>query len=214
MGQLPPGAVTDRQISDPRAVGEVIMRAMNRAGTRNRQVAVAVAGSSVITKVIAMPASLSDNDMEEQIKAEADQYIPYPIDEVNLDFQVLGPNPRDKDSVEVLLAACRKELPAGSWAAGQAETLAGLQGRFIVSLNDRPEVREIFRAYSIRSVSTRYTVSQAAAGRPRATSVRTSTSAAKYSRNTSVAGSTRAKRPARPQRKCWSATPRRRPVRP
>lgn len=106
---LPPGAVTDRQISDPRAVGEVITRALNRAGTRNRQVAVAVAGSSVITKVIGMPATLSDNDMEEQIKAEADQYIPYPIDEVNLDFQVLGPSARDKDNVDVLLAACRKE---------------------------------------------------------------------------------------------------------
>lgn len=106
---LPPNCVTDRQISDPRAVGEVILKAMNRAGTRNRQCAVAVAGSSVISKVIAMPVSLSDNDMEEQIKAEADQYIPYPIDEVNLDFQVLGPSARDKESVDVLLAACRKE---------------------------------------------------------------------------------------------------------
>ncbi|MCX7062215.1 MAG: pilus assembly protein PilM [Nevskia sp.] len=107
--QLPHGAVTDRQITDPKAVAEVITRAINRAGTRNRQAAVAVAGSSVITKVIAMSAALSDNDMEEQIKAEADQYIPYPIDEVNLDFQVLGPSARDRESVDVLLAACRKE---------------------------------------------------------------------------------------------------------
>ncbi len=106
---LPPNCVNDRQITDTRAVGEAILRALNRAGTRNRQCAVAVAGSSVISKVIAMPAALSDNDMEEQIKAEADQYIPYPIDEVNLDFQVLGPSARDKDSVDVLLAACRKE---------------------------------------------------------------------------------------------------------
>lgn len=106
---LPPNCVVDRQIADPRAVGEVILKAMSRAGTRNRQCAVAVAGSSVISKVISMPSSLKDNDMEEQIKAEADQYIPYPIDEVNLDFQVLGPTAHDKESVDVLLAACRKE---------------------------------------------------------------------------------------------------------
>jgi len=106
---LPPSAVTDRQITDPRAVGEVILKALKSSGTRNRQAAVAVAGSSVITKVIGMPAALSDNDMEEQIKAEADQYIPYPIDEVNLDFQIVGPSARDKDTVDVLLAACRKE---------------------------------------------------------------------------------------------------------
>jgi len=61
---LPPSAVTDRQITDPRAVGEVIQKALKSAGTRNRQAAVAVAGSSVITKVIGMPAALSDNDME------------------------------------------------------------------------------------------------------------------------------------------------------
>ena len=106
---LPPNVVNDKQITDPRAVGDVITRALNRAGTRTRQVAVAVAGSSVITKIIGMPQSLKENDMEEQIKAEADQYIPYPIDEVNLDFQVLGPSAREKDTVDVLLAACRKE---------------------------------------------------------------------------------------------------------
>ena len=70
---LPPNCVNDRQITDPRVVGEVILKALGRAGTKNRQCAVAVAGSSVITKVITMPASLKDNDMEEQIKAEADR---------------------------------------------------------------------------------------------------------------------------------------------
>lgn len=106
---LPLNAVTDKQITDPRAVGEAIARAVSRSGSKTKNAAVAVAGSSVITKIISMPASLKENDMEEQIKAEADQYIPYPIDEVNLDFQVLGPAAREKDAVDVLLAACRKE---------------------------------------------------------------------------------------------------------
>lgn len=106
---LPANVVNDKQVVDPKIVGEVIARALARAGTRTRQAAVAVAGASVITKTITMPASLKDNDMEEQIKAEADQYIPYSIDEVNLDFQVIGPTAKDPSSVDVQLAACRKE---------------------------------------------------------------------------------------------------------
>lgn len=106
---LPPNAVTDKQITDPRVVGECIARAVARSGTRTRHAALAVAGASVITKIIQMPASLSESDMEEQIKVEADQYIPYPIEEVNLDFQILGKGDAASGSVDVLLAACRKE---------------------------------------------------------------------------------------------------------
>ena len=107
---LPANVVNDKQITDPKVVGEAIARALNRSGTRTRHAAIAVAGASVITKTISMPASLKDNDMEEQIKAEADQYIPYSLDEVNLDFQVVGASAKDPTSVDVQLAACRKEL--------------------------------------------------------------------------------------------------------
>lgn len=106
---LPLNVVVDKQLTDPKLVGEAIKRAVARSGTRTRNAAIAVAGSSVITKLITMSANLTENDMEEQIKAEADQYIPYPIDEVNMDFQVLGPSAKDKTVVDVLLAACRKE---------------------------------------------------------------------------------------------------------
>lgn len=74
---LPANAVADKQILDPQAVGECIVRAVNRSGTRTRQAALAVSGASVITKIIQMPESLSELDLEEQIKVEADQYIPY-----------------------------------------------------------------------------------------------------------------------------------------
>ncbi|MBI2383761.1 MAG: pilus assembly protein PilM [Gammaproteobacteria bacterium] len=106
---LPPAAVNEKQIADPAAVGDAIQKALSRAGTRTRAAAIAVAGASVITKIIQMPATLSDGEMEEQIKVEADQYIPYPIDEVNVDFQVVGPTEKDPNTVDVLLAACRKE---------------------------------------------------------------------------------------------------------
>ena len=106
---LPPNAVNDKQITDPKVVSEVIARALSRAGTRTKNVACAVSGSSVISKIIQVPAMLKEDEMEDQIKAEADQYIPYPIDEVNLDFQVVGSSGKGGEMADVMLAACRKE---------------------------------------------------------------------------------------------------------
>ncbi len=106
---LPPDAVVEKNIADVEAVGSAISRALTRAGTRTRNAAVAVAGSAVITKVITMPAALSDDEMLEQIQGEADQYIPFPMEEINLDFQVLGPTENDETSVDVMLAASRSE---------------------------------------------------------------------------------------------------------
>lgn len=125
---LPPSAVSDKQIVEPKLVAEAIGRAVARAGTRTRHAAVAVAGTSVISKIIEMPASLSDDNMEEQIRAEADQYIPYPIDEVNIDFEVLGKSPKNTEMVDVLLAACRKEQVEQRCAAVE---LAGLTPRVV-----------------------------------------------------------------------------------
>lgn len=106
---LPPNSVIEKNISDVEAVGDAIKRAVKRSGTRCKHAAAAVAGSAVITKVIAMPANLTEDEMEQQIQLEADQYIPYPLEEVNLDFEVLGPSENDPERVEVLLAASRSE---------------------------------------------------------------------------------------------------------
>jgi len=106
---LPPNSVVEKNIAEIESVGEAIRRAIKRSGTRTRQAAVAVAGSAVITKVISMPASLNDDEMASQIEVEADQYIPYPLDEVNLDHEIIGESERDADRVDVLLAASRKE---------------------------------------------------------------------------------------------------------
>lgn len=107
---LPPNAVVEKNISDVEGVGEAIRKVLTRSRTSLKQAAVAVAGSAVITKVIEMNAGLSDAEMETQIEVEADQYIPYPLDEVAIDFEVLGPSERNpEEEVEVLLAACRKE---------------------------------------------------------------------------------------------------------
>ncbi|MEG3191802.1 pilus assembly protein PilM [Lysobacter sp. D1-1-M9] len=106
---LPPNAVVEKNIVEPEAVGEAIKRAVTRSGSRAKYAAAAVAGSAVITKVIPMPADLDDDDLESQIELEAVNYVPYPIEEVNLDFEVLGPMPNSAESVQVLLAASRAE---------------------------------------------------------------------------------------------------------
>ncbi|ACE83309.1 pilus assembly protein PilM [Cellvibrio japonicus] len=106
---LPPNAVVEKNIADPVAVAEVIRTMVKQSKTKLKHAAVAVAGSAVITKVIDMPAELNEDAMESQIAAEADQYIPFPLEEVALDFEIQGPSPRNPEQVEVLLAACRRE---------------------------------------------------------------------------------------------------------
>jgi type IV pilus assembly protein PilM len=106
---LPSGAVVEKNIADVDAVGKALKNLIRKAGTRTKHAAVAVSGSAVITKVIAMPATLSDREMESQIQLEADQYIPYPLEEVNIDFEVLGPSEKNPEMVDVLLAASRSE---------------------------------------------------------------------------------------------------------
>ena len=106
---LPANSVVDKNIVDENAVGEAIARAVKKSGTRVKDAAVAVAGSAVITKIISMPANLSDDEMEKQIHLEADQYIPFSLEEVNLDFEVIGPSPNNLEQVDVLLAASKNE---------------------------------------------------------------------------------------------------------
>jgi type IV pilus assembly protein PilM len=106
---LPPNAVVEKNIADVEAVGETINKVVQKAGTKAKRAAVAVSGAAVITKIISMASSLSDAEREAQILLEADQYIPYPLEEVNIDFQVLGPSTKNPDMVDVLLAASRSE---------------------------------------------------------------------------------------------------------
>jgi type IV pilus assembly protein PilM len=99
----------EKKIADVQRVGEAIRKAVVRSGTKTKSAAAAVSGSAVITKVISMSATLSDAEMEAQIQLEADQYIPYPLEEVNLDFDVLGPSDAGDNMVDVLIAASRRE---------------------------------------------------------------------------------------------------------
>ena len=106
---LPQDAIIDKSIANIDVIAEAIRAAMKQSGTKVKSACVSVAGSAVMTKIITMPASLSDEEMNEQIMVEADQYVPYSLDEVRLDFEVQNENENNPEMVDVLLAASRKE---------------------------------------------------------------------------------------------------------
>ncbi|NTV09740.1 MAG: pilus assembly protein PilM [Zoogloea sp.] len=120
---LPRDAVSDGNISNLEAVSGAIRRAWKRLATTTRAVALALPASAVITKRIILPAGLREAELEVQVEAEANQYIPFPLDEVNLDFQVLGPAAGHPDEVEVLIAASRKEKVEDRVAAAESAGL-------------------------------------------------------------------------------------------
>ncbi len=107
---LPQNAVVEHQITEVEQVADAVERAVKRSGSKCKNVAVAVPAAHVITKTIKMAANITDQDRQTQIEMEADHYIPYPLDEVNLDYQVLGASESNPEEVDVLLAACRKEI--------------------------------------------------------------------------------------------------------
>lgn len=142
---LLPNSVVEKNITDAELVGEAIGRAVKKSGTRTRTAACAVAGSAVITKVISMPAGLSEDELEIQIQIEADQYIPYPLEEISLDFEVLKLSESDPGKVDVLLAASRSDnvdirvaaLDVGGLQAKIVDVEAfGLENAMSLVLND------------------------------------------------------------------------------
>ena len=138
---LPPNTIVEKTIAELETGGQVITRLVTTPRTGVKPAAVAVAGSAVITKTIEMEAGLSDEELENQIKIEADQYIPYPLEEVAIDFEVQGATARSADRVNVLLAACRKENVEVREAA---LALAGLTAKVV-----EIEAYSLERAYGL-----------------------------------------------------------------
>lgn len=123
---LPKDAVSDGNIANLDAVVDAVRRAWKRLGTSTKNVAMALPASAVITKKIIVPAGLREEELEVQVETEANQYIPFSIDDVNLDYQVLGPAPAVPDEVEVLIAASKKERVEDRVAVAEAAGLKAL----------------------------------------------------------------------------------------
>lgn len=107
---VPQNAIVEHAITEVEQVAEVVQRAVKRSGTKLKNAAVAVASTHVITKVIKIPKGLGENELHTQVEMEAEHYVPYPLDEVNLDYQVIPSIDDESEEDELLMAACRKEI--------------------------------------------------------------------------------------------------------
>jgi type IV pilus assembly protein PilM len=123
---LPKDAVNEGNIANLEVVADAIRRAWKTLGTRVKHVAMALPSNAVITKKILAPATLTGIELENQVESEANQVIPFSMDEVNLDFQVLGPAANSPTDVQILLAAARKEKVEDRVAAAEASGLKSL----------------------------------------------------------------------------------------
>ncbi|MTV41006.1 pilus assembly protein PilM [Duganella radicis] len=120
---LPRNAVTDGNIENLEQVVEAVRRVWKKSGTRAKHVALGMPPASVITKKIILPAGLQEDQLEVQVESEASQYIPFALDEVSLDFDVIGPAANSADDIEVMLAASRREKVEDRVAIAEASGL-------------------------------------------------------------------------------------------
>jgi len=116
-------AIADGNVGDLEKVADAIKLGWKLLGSREKRAALALPSSAVIAKKVIMSAGMREEDMEVQVEAEANQYIPFSLDEVNIDFQVLGSAPNNPDEVEVLIAAARKEKIEDRVAAAESAGL-------------------------------------------------------------------------------------------
>ena len=123
---LPRDAVVDGSINNLEATTESVKRAYKRLGTRTKHVAMAIPSGAAITKKIVVAAGLREEELEGQVEGEANQYIPFALEEVNLDFQVIGPSPTSPEEQEVLIAATRKEKVEDRVAVAESAGLKAL----------------------------------------------------------------------------------------
>jgi len=117
MIRLPPDSVVDGEIENPEAVTIALKSLLETEGISNRNVVMSVSGQSVIIKKISVP-QMSEDELAEMIREEAEQYIPFDIDEVNLDFQIISQKPNSdendeseigEEDMDVLIVAARKD---------------------------------------------------------------------------------------------------------
>jgi type IV pilus assembly protein PilM len=128
VASLPVDAVIEKNVNDIAGVAKAVTQVVNQSKTKVKFVSAAVAGSSVITKLVDMPEGLNDDAMEAQLAVEADQYIPYPLEEVAIDFEVQGPSLDTENYDSVLIAACRRETIE---ARVEAIEEAGLEAKIV-----------------------------------------------------------------------------------
>ena len=109
MTDIAPGLIEDGSINDPESVAESIRQLFKSYNIKEQNVAISIGGYSVIVKKISVQ-TMEEEKLQESIHFEAEQYIPFDISDVNLDFQILGPNETNPNQMNVFLVAAKKEM--------------------------------------------------------------------------------------------------------
>jgi type IV pilus assembly protein PilM len=165
------GWISDGNIEKFDEVAEAVRRLVKKSGTKTKNVAMALPPSAVITKKIILPGGMSDQELELQVETEANQYIPFPLDEVSLDFCILGPSANSIGDIEVLIAASRREkvqdIQGLAEAAGLKPVIVDVEsyasrlatGRLIENLPDKG-VGKIVALFEVGALTTSMQVIQ------------------------------------------------------
>ncbi len=134
---LPRGAIRDGAVAMPEEVTAVLRDAIRASGSRLRDVALALPAGAAIKKTLSLPSVLDDQDLELQVEAEASESLPFPRDEIGLDFAVIGPSAAQRDGVDVVLVAARRERiderVALARAAGLRPLIVDIESHALVS---------------------------------------------------------------------------------
>ncbi len=106
---LPPEAIVDNSMMDTGAVVDAVKNLVASLGIKTKDVVCSISGNAVIIRKIMLPA-MTTEELEDQISWEAEQYIPFDIKDVHIDFQILGPDAVDPSKIQVLLVASKKDI--------------------------------------------------------------------------------------------------------
>jgi type IV pilus assembly protein PilM len=120
---LPADAVVDGDIKNIDEVSDALRNAWKKLGTRIKNVSLALPAASVTPKTIFLPNNLRESELESQVETEANRYLPFSLDDANLDYQIIGPSAANPEEIEVFLAASRKEQVEDRVASAQAAGL-------------------------------------------------------------------------------------------
>ena len=106
---LPPEAIVDGALMDSVTIVETIRDLVANSKTKTRSVVTSVSGHSVIVKKISLPL-MTEAELEESIQWEAERYVPFDINDVNIDFQIIGTDPGNPDVMDIILVAAKKDI--------------------------------------------------------------------------------------------------------
>ena len=107
---LPRNIIVENAITDIDRVSKAVRAAVEKSGSKCKHAVIAIAAAQSMSKILSLSGEMRGLELEQQIELEAEHYVPFPLADTNLDYEILGANSENPSNVDVLLSACRKEI--------------------------------------------------------------------------------------------------------